>query len=36
MIIEDKIIIKQVLKDNYNKFKNKYWFQVPRKYVRAY
>lgn len=28
MIIEDKITVKQILKDNYNKFKNKYWFQV--------
>lgn len=30
MIIEDKITVKQILKDNYNKFKNKYWFQVPK------
>ncbi|MBS5883781.1 transposase zinc-binding domain-containing protein [Clostridium sp.] len=30
MIIEDKITVKQILKENYNKFKNKYWFQVPK------
>lgn len=30
MDIKEKITVKDILKDNYNKFKNKYWYMVPQ------
>jgi len=34
-MMEEKITVKDILKDNYNDFKNKYWYKVP-KYMREH